>query len=362
MIVAMALMSGYRDELQRKLVAGNAAIGVFPLMPASEVEVELIENALGEVSGVREVQEVLYAQGSVTSGSRRDGLEVTFRGVRPGDSSFGTPTGALAKTPDQIPGVLLGVELATDLEAREGDLLRLMALGFRLGQPHFRYASVRLVGTFETGFSEFDRAWGIVGRDLLVRLTEGVTSFEIVVSDPRSSGRIADEVRAALGPDFTVRDFADLNRELFAALRMQQVLLFFLLGLIVLVSTFNVASALVVLVRERLREIGVLGALGLAPGRMRRVFLLYGVALGAMGATLGLAFGSLSAWALDRFEVIRLGPDLARIYFLSAVPFQVRWIDLVAVLLFTLLVTVLACWVPARRAMRIRPAVALRYE
>jgi len=159
-----------------------------------------------------------------------------------------------------------------------------------------------------------------------------------------------------------VTDWQELNRELFTALRMQQIALFFVLGLIVLVSNFNVASSLVVLVRERLREIGVLASLGLTPARLRRLFLWYGGALGLTGTTAGVGLGGLIAWVLTEFELIRFDPEVAAIYFICSVPFRVRPTEVAAVVLFTLAVTMAACWLPARRAARVRPAVALRHE
>ena len=154
----------------------------------------------------------------------------------------------------------------------------------------------------------------------------------------------------------------ELNRELFAALKLQQLALFLLLGLIVLVSTFNVASTLVVLVRERLRDLGVLAALGLSPARLRSVFLLYGGALGLAGVALGLVLAFAIAWLADRFELIRFGPEIASIYFLRAVPFRLSLESAAAIAAFTLGVTFLSCWFPARRALKIDPAAALRWE
>ena len=165
-----------------------------------------------------------------------------------------------------------------------------------------------------------------------------------------------------LAPEFLVTDWRQLNRELFTALQLQQEALFVVLGLIVLVSTFNVASTLVVLVRERMRDIGLLGALGLPPGGLRRIFLLYGGFLGGLGTLLGVAFGAAVCWLLTTFELIRFDPEVAAIYFIRSVPFRVEPRDLLAIVGFALVVTLLACLVPAWRAARIDPSSALRYE
>ena len=234
----------------------------------------------------------------------------------------------------------------------------------RRGRPQFQFRSVRFAGLFRTGFSEFDREWVVIDRAVLERLVDRAGSglYEIVVEDLADAGPIAETSRLLLGPDFLVTDWRELNGELFTALEVQQVALFFVLGLIVLVSTFNVASTLVVLVRERMREIGVLSALGLPPRQLRRVFFLYGSLLSTVGVTIGVAFGTFVSWFMTRFEVIRFDAEVASIYFIQSVPFRVRWQDLGAIVLFTLAVTWIACWLPARRAGRVEAAVALRYE
>jgi lipoprotein-releasing system permease protein len=123
-----------------------------------------------------------------------------------------------------------------------------------------------------------------------------------------------------------------------------------------------VASTLVVLVRERMRDIGLLGALGLRPGRVRLIFLLYGSLLGAAGTLLGVAIGSGISWVLTTFELIRFDADVAAIYFISSVPFRVEVGDLLAIVAFALVVTQAACFLPALSAARQDPAAALRYE
>jgi len=373
LVVAMALMTGYRKDLQQKLVRGNAAVMAYPIGGGMWDLEDETRRAIESIPGVEGLRRVSYGQGALASRHLPDGVEVTLRGVEPGHhlGSLGQvnlepgfdPAGDW--TSGDVPALVVGSSLLRRLDPEPGEPLRLMVLGAQRGRPRFRYSSARSVGTFTTGFSEFDQAWVVASRSLLERLSgggEAMELFEIGVSDLSAADHIGQEVESILGDDFLVVDWRSLNRELFTALKVQQIALFFVLGLIVVVSTFNVASTLVVLVRERMRDVGVLAALGLRPAELRKVFLIYGGGLGGVGCTLGVALGWTVSWILTRFELIRFDPEMAAIYFIDSVPFRVELFDVLTIVVFTLAVTVVACWLPARRAGWMSPSAALRYE
>ena len=369
MVIGMAVMSGYREDLERKLLRGAAAVMVYPL---SDERLELDADTrarFSSVDGVSGVRRVSYAQGSLAPPAGGGAIEVSIRG----SDELEDPGGLgriewLEGAAEEGEGasLVVGSELAELLPQPLGAPARLMVLGVDGGgRPRFRYRTVRVVGTFSSGLSEFDRRLVLMERrelEALSRAEVGEALFEVLLERPKETARVAERLRTALGSDYLVTDWRELNRELFTALQLQQVALFLVLGLIVAVATFNVASSLVVLVRERMRDIGVLAALGLSARQLTRLFLLYGGGLAGLGTLAGVALGWSVSWILTRYELIRFEPELAEIYFLSSVPLRVRPLDVLAVTALTLLVTVIACWAPARRAGRVEPADALRYE
>jgi lipoprotein-releasing system permease protein len=371
LVVAMALMSGYRDALETKLTQDRVAVMVYPLTPeAFSLEPEARQSIVA-MTGVTGLRRVAYGQGSLRSASRPGGTDVTLRGVDELEPIEGLGSVDYFDRPQRKQGtsgpspVILGRELFQALGADRDEALRLLVLGVREGRPRFAYRTVEIAGVFSSGLSEYDRRLAIMERQVLESLTGaavGETIFEVLVADARKSSSVAERVREILGADYLIMDWPDLNRELFTALEVQKLALFLLLGLIVVVSTFNVASTLLVLVRERTRDVGVLAAVGFSPKELRRLFLLYGSGLSIAGVAVGAALGSVTAWILTRYEVIRFDPELAEIYFLSSVPLDVRAPDVAAIIGFTVLVTVLACWLPARKLSGIQPATALRAE
>ena len=365
MVIAMALMTGYREDLQSKLVRGNAAVIAYPVGGETGALAPGKRQALLAIPGVQQLGRVAYGQGSLSSGERPQGMEVILRGVDPGGGQLAATAEQLRTTSQGIPSAVLGKDLAERLGTRKGEVLRLVALGFQEGRPRFRYQSLEVSGTFSTGFAEFDRSWVLLDRPLVEGLMGGeaaVTLLEFTVEDPQEAPRIAKAATSLLEPDFAVTDWRQLNKELFTALQLQQRVLFFVLFLIVLVSTFNVASTLVVLVRERMRDIGLLGALGLPPDRLRLVFLVYGGFLGAFGTLIGVLAGWAICWVLTTFELIRFDPEVAAIYFIDSVPFRVKLGYVLIIVGCALLATLLACFIPAWRAARVDPSSALRYE
>jgi lipoprotein-releasing system permease protein len=361
MVVAMALMTGYSEDLQRKLIGGSAGIVAYALDGTRADQAQ--REALAALPGVTTVEEVAYGQGSISRLENPRPLDVTLRGV--GRDNLERAAGETGRDDGGAPAedvstVLLGQELEHRLGVRKGELLRLVAVD--LDDLRFHYRKVRHGGSFETGFAEADAGWVMVDRALVEELGGRSSLLEIGVVDPLETATVSKGVEEILGEGFLVTDWRQFNRELFTALRLQKVALFMVLGLIVVVATFNVASSLVVLTRERRREIGVLSAMGLGRRALTMVFLLCGVCLGAAGSLLGVTLGWLISWVLTTFELIRFDPGVAAIYFISSVPFRVEARDVLTVLGFTLLATFVACWIPAWRGAALDPSEALRYD
>jgi len=357
--LAMALLAGYQEDLVRKLVGGNAAVLVYATGDGRDTADPA--PAAAELAGVVSVEPVAFLEGVVVAGGRE--AEVTVRASSGGGGLWSAPPERLAAEADGAWGAVLGGELAERLGVAPGETVRLTLLAFGDAGPRFVFRSLRVRGTFDSGFSEFDRHWLVVGEGAVQGAArQSARAWEVRLDDAARAPEIAEALRGRLGPEFLVLDWRELNRDLFAALELQRLALFLLLGLIVVVATFNVASTLVVLVRERRRDFGVLAAMGLAPRRLLATFVAAGALLGAAGAAGGLALAAALSWLATRFELLRFGPEMAEVYFLRAVPLRLSGGDAAAIAALALGVTVAACLLPAWRAARVDPAEALRFE
>jgi lipoprotein-releasing system permease protein len=193
----------------------------------------------------------------------------------------------------------------------------------------------------------------------LFGLGDQVTAVEVRVADLEHLERAQSAVEAALGTDYEVSNLLEMNRPFFSALRLEKLLLFLAIGLIVMVAALNIVSTLVLTVKDKTRDLGTLRALGASRAQVMKLFLTQGLLIGLLGTGVGCALGLSICWWLDTYRVISLPAD---VYYLSFVPFKVRLADFWCVAGLAILVSLGAALAPAWRASRLLPVEALRYE
>jgi len=376
LVVAMGLLSGYQREIRENLIGANAEVVLFPLSTAAETDPSAAERRVALLRRVRATARVVYQSGLASSAATPDGTDVVLKGIEPPterrvsklDSYLPDAerilTGGSAESP---PGAAVGAELARLLDVREGDTIALSVPDNTPGGTSFvaRTAPFRVARIFRTNFYESDSGLVFLDREVLrslAHMSGKANVIEVKLDTIRDTEEAARQIGKAAGKEFSVTDWRSLNTGLFSALRIQQTTLFFVIGLIVAVSTFNIVATLVMTVKEKKRDIGVLTALGAEGTFFSRVFLLLGGLLGGAGVLAGIAFGALVCWVMTAFRLLRFPPGVAEIYFVSYIPFLVRPLDLGAIVGFSALVILLASWLPARRAGSVDIAEALRYE
>jgi lipoprotein-releasing system permease protein len=376
LVVAMGLLSGYRGEIRENLIGANAEVVLFPLSTAAESDPGAAARRVEKIPRVRATAPVIYQSGLASSSATPDGTDVVLKGIEPASERRVSKLDAYLPGAENVltrgsdgspPGVAIGIDLARLLDVHDGDAIILSVPDATRGGSALvpRSAPFRVSRIFRTNFYESDSELVFVDREVLRRLArmEGQANvIEIKLDTIRNTESAARAIAAAAGKEFSVTDWRSLNSGLFSALAIQQITLFFVIGLIVGVSTFNIVATLVMTVQEKKRDIGVLTALGAEPNFFQRVFLSLGALLGGAGVVAGIAFGVLVCWVMTTFRLLRFPPGVAEIYFVSFIPFRVRPIDLASIVGFSAVVILLASWIPARRAGRIDIAEALRYE
>ncbi|HUK13830.1 MAG TPA: FtsX-like permease family protein, partial [Thermoanaerobaculaceae bacterium] len=349
LVVALALMSGYTRALRDGvLAAGGHVVALYPGGLSRAVAAAATEK-LERLPGVTRVAQAVYLAGMLFP---RGGGAAELVSVRA--STQPLPFVHLpAADPDGPLAVAIGRGVARRLSAAAGEVLSLQVVTGRAP----RSVPVRIAAVFATGFSELDERWVVADFAALSRRVADLPGggLEVFLADPSDAPARRDRVEAICGDGALVSTWEESNRNLFAALRWQKLSLGLVLSLVLGVGAFEVASALVVLVTEKRRELGILLALGSDPRLMRRTLLLAGGALGAAGVAAGVLLGVALAVLLSLLGVPHFPPDIASIYMVETIPLRIVPGDIAAVLALSLAEVLLAAMLPARRAARREP-------
>jgi lipoprotein-releasing system permease protein len=375
LVVVLALMTGFQDQIQAKILGANAHLTILSGWSGRPLEDgNAAARRVATLPAVEVAAPVVYEKGMASSGLNAAGAAVLIKGIDPDQERRLTDIASQVQgdlsalthpTPAGRDAVILGKELAATLGVDSGDVVRLI-----IARPNIsplltvpRSREFEVVGIAEAGFYEYDTTRVYAGIETLRRFMglqpNEATAIEARVRDPHHLSGVAAEVQGQLGQEFYVNDLVHMNRTFFSALRLEKLAMSISIGLIILVAALNIISILVLMVMEKVRDIGVLAALGATSTGIRRIFALQGLIIAGVGTLIGAALGVALAFTFDRFHLIRLPAD---VYFIPYVPFHVRPFDVFAVIAVTFGVSFLAALYPAWRAAQLDPSEALRYE
>ncbi|WP_461210290.1 lipoprotein-releasing ABC transporter permease subunit [Desulfocurvus sp. DL9XJH121] len=374
LIVVLGVMNGMSTDLRDKILGVNAHLLVGSL-EASIADYKDLAQRAAKVEGVTGVMPFVYSEVML---STRHGVKgVVLRGVDPEEAADVLTVGGNMLEgsfkdlvdgygPPGPHGIVLGSELASRLGARRGSLVHMLtpsgmktAAGFK---PSIK--TLRVVGVFKTGMFEYDSSLAYVSipaaQDVLGYAGDAVSGLELRVADVDRADEVGGRLEKVVGGyPLYVRDWKEMNQNLYAALRLEKVGISVMLAMIVLVGTFSIVTALVMLVMEKTRDIAILMSMGATSRSIRKIFILQGMIVGLAGTILGFALGLALCFLLERYQFVKLPKG---IYSLDYLPVLLQWQDLAAIGLCALALCFLATIYPARQASRLLPAEALRYE
>jgi lipoprotein-releasing system permease protein len=373
LIVILSVMNGFENELRSRLLSMTAHASVSGPDGVLADWQPILERVRTQ-PGVAAAAPYVEFEAMVRS---RAGLQPVFvTGIDPAleDGVSLAASRMVAGDLDRLAAgsynIVLGRLLAISLGVRVGDEVMLLIPHVEGGDVSPELRRFRVAGLFEAGLQDHDAALALVAlRDAadIQRLGAGVTGVRLRADDVMRAPEIASSLQTGLGGDYSTDDWARQNASYFRAVRLEKTMMSLILSLIIAVAAFNIVASLVMVVTDKETDIAILRTLGMGPGGVLRVFLTQGLVIGWLGALAGVALGTLLAVnvptivpALERLFGFQIMPG--DVYYVTKIPSDLQVTDVVAIALAALALTGLATLYPARRAARVHPARALRYD
>ena len=390
LIVVIAVMSGFSKDLRDKILGTNSHVVV------SNMNRAMVENYDGVIKKVRSVKGVIAAapfimnQVMLINGDRVSGIVV--RGIDPekeetvSDLGKNMVSGTVSdlKTKSSFSGeikgrekknragIILGKELSRRLGVGVGDIVSMVSPVSRVTPVGLipRMKLFKVVGVFESGMYEYDANLSFIllkSAQKFFSMKNGVSGIEVRVADIEQAGNIASVIQKELGFPYLVRDWMRMNRNLFSALKLEKIVMFIILILIIFVAAFNIVSTLFMLVMEKAKEIAILKSMGASCSSIMKIYSYQGLVIGLVGTFLGCATGFVIVPNLNEivgsiesiFGIVAFPSD---VYYLDRLPSKIQYMDSFLIIIFSVVICLVASLYPAWRASKLDLVDGLRYE
>src|SRR4051812_5455957 len=388
LVIALAINNGFRQDLQQRLLGSTPHVSLLRVANDGITNWRPLLDRLSHEPHVVAAAPAIYEQVLISRGARAKG--VYLKGVIPEDEArvsrlltnipFGSAE-ALKSPPENVtplPGeaprsstpvltlapIILGKDLAQDLGATVGSVVMVSSPQGELTPFGIdpKFVRFKVVGIFQSGLPDYDSAWAVTrltDAQHLFSLGDIVTVIEFKLEDLNRAAEVGEELQKAAGPGFQATNWMEQNKALFRALRLEKIVTFITIGLIVLVAALNILISLIMMVMEKTKDIAVLMSMGARRSQVRRIFIAQGMLIGVIGTVVGLGLGELVSWAGAHYKLVSLS---AEVYSIDYVPFNARLIDAVLVAVVAVGITFVSTIYPSWSASTILPAEALRYE
>jgi lipoprotein-releasing system permease protein len=403
LVVALAVNNGFRQDLQDRLLGSTSHVNLLRTLGDGMHDWRPLMERLQKQPHVIAVAPDIYEQVLISVGPRARGA--VLKGIIPRDErkvsdlldsvKEGSPeeleepanAEANSKAADKsvrstqaledadsleavqkrraaMPPIILGKEMADELGAKAGSVVTVTSPQGELTPFGIvpKYTRFRVAGIFDSGFYDYDSSWAFTrlsDAQRLFALGDVIQIVEFKIDDIYKAAEIGQQLEQAAGPGFMTTNWMEQNKPLFHALRLERLVTFITVGLIVFVAALNILISLTMMVMEKTRDIAVLMSMGTRKSQVRKVFIAQGALIGVVGTAIGLVLGYALAWVGGHYHLFPLAPE---VYSIDYVPFAPRVIDGVWVALVAVGTALVATIYPSWSAARILPAEALRYE
>jgi lipoprotein-releasing system permease protein len=372
LIVVIAVMAGFESDLRSRILGVESHV-VIMRHGGSLYEYRRISDQVEDTDGVEAATPFIYTQVMLRSSSNLSGA--VLRGIDPKSADkvikileIGVLQD-LIKTHDRenkqasVPGIILGKELARNLGVAKGDAVYLISSrGMISPMGHIPVMKrFEVIGVFESGLYEYDGSLAYIHlyqAQKVLRMADSVTGIEARVNDIYDAKNVAEKIVATLGFPYWAKDWMQMNRNLFSALKLEKTVMFIILALIVLVAAFNIASTLIMMVMGKTKDIAILKAMGAQDGSIRKIFIFKGMVIGSVGTTLGVCLGFILCKLLEKYKFIELPGD---VYYISTLPVRLEFLDVFIIATAAMVICFVATIYPAHQASKLNPVEAIRY-